>query len=388
MNRVEFLRPRLCGARFEGGVIPLEVLKDLAVFEEMLIEVAKWKFLQEHPERRRLPRGFTKGIELKLSAVEKGSAVPVISLFDTSPRTFDTSSRASMMFGQNRSYFEQARETIVNAIGAADQNGLTINHLPKKHLAYFKRIGRSLRPDECIEFVTPQQQLAPVRLTQETRRKLVLASSKVKESEEIPESVALLGLIPEADQGRRTFKLQLLNGHTVTIPIPDPHIDTILEAFNGYRQDTRVLLKGIGKYDQQNRLIGVESFEHISLLYSLDIPTRLDEFRDLKDGWLEGEGVAPSPDGLDWLTETFDRYFPDDLPLPYLYPTPEGGVQAEWSLSANEISLEVDLVTRQGAWHRLDMNTNADDARTLNLDDFEAWTWVVVEIRKMVEGEI
>ena len=125
MNGVEFLRPRLCGARFEGGVIPLEVLKDLAVLEEMLIGVAKWRFLQEHPERQRLPRGFTKGIELKLSAVEKGSAVPVISLFDTSPRT-------SMMSGQNRSYFEQARESIVNAIGAADQDGFDYKPLARR----------------------------------------------------------------------------------------------------------------------------------------------------------------------------------------------------------------------------------------------------------------
>ncbi len=118
--------------------------------------------------------------------------------------------------------------------------------------------------------------------------------------------------------------------------------------------------------------------------HALDIPARLDEFRDMKDGWLEGEGVAPNPDGLDWLAATFDRHFPDDLPLPYLYPTPEGGVQAEWSLLANEISLAMDLVTRQGAWHRLDMNTNADEARKLNLDDVEGWTWVVAEIRKDV----
>ena len=385
MNKVEFLRPRLCGARFEEGGIPLEVLKDLAVLEEMLIEVAKWKFLQAHPYRQRSPRGFTKGIELKLSAVEKGSAVPVISLFDTSPRTFDTSSRASMMFGQNRSYFEQARESIVNAIGAADQNGLTINHLPKKHLAYFNRIGQSLHADECIEFVTPQQS-TPVRLTQETRRKLVLASSRVKKNGEITESVALRGLIPEADQDQRTFKLQLLNGHTVTIPIPDPHIDTILKAFNGYRQDTRVLLKGIGKYDRQNRLVGMELFEHISLLDPLDIPARLDEFRDMKDGWLEGKGVAPGLEGLDWLAAGFDRHFPDDLPLPYLYPTPEGGVQAEWSISENEISLEVDLVTHHGAWHRLKVNNQADDVQELNLDDDNGWAWIVAEIRNMVEG--
>ena len=45
----------------------------------------------------------------------------------------------------------------------------------------------------------------------------------------------------------------------------------------------------------------------------MDIPARLDEFRDLKDGWLEGEGVAPNLDGLDWLVATFDRHFPNDF---------------------------------------------------------------------------
>ena len=120
--------------------------------------------------------------------------------------------------------------------------------------------------------------------------------------------------------------------------------------------------------------------------HALDIPARLDEFRDMKDGWFEGEGVAPSLEGLDWLATGFDRHFPDDLPLPYLYPTPEGGVQAEWSLSENEISLEVDLVTHHGAWHRLNMNNQADDVQELNLDDDNGWAWIVAEIRKMVEG--
>ncbi len=120
--------------------------------------------------------------------------------------------------------------------------------------------------------------------------------------------------------------------------------------------------------------------------HALDIPARLDEFRDMKDGWLEGEGVAPSLEGLDWLAAGFDRHFPDDLPLPYLYPTPEGGVQAEWSLSENEISLEVDLVTHHGAWHRLKINNQADDVQELNLDDDNGWAWIVAEIRNMVEG--
>ena len=80
MNTEPFLRPRLTGRRFEGHAIPLEFLKDLAVLEEMIVEVAKWRFLEKNPDRTRSPRGFTKGIELKLTGVEDGSAIAVISL--------------------------------------------------------------------------------------------------------------------------------------------------------------------------------------------------------------------------------------------------------------------------------------------------------------------
>ena len=58
-------------------------------------------------------------------------------------------------------------------------------------------------------------------------------------------------------------------------------------------------------------------------LHPLDIPAQLDDFRHMQDGWLEGEGLAPSHDGLDWLTATFTQRYQTELPLPYIYPTPE-----------------------------------------------------------------
>lgn len=76
MNQ-EFLRPRLRG-RFEEHSLPLEIFKDIAVLEEMLVEVAKREYLAAHPQRVRSPKGFGTGLELHLTAVEEGSAIPVI----------------------------------------------------------------------------------------------------------------------------------------------------------------------------------------------------------------------------------------------------------------------------------------------------------------------
>lgn len=47
----------------------------------MIVEVAKWRYLQEHPNRKRSPRGFTDDLSLKLTGIEAGSAVPQISVF-------------------------------------------------------------------------------------------------------------------------------------------------------------------------------------------------------------------------------------------------------------------------------------------------------------------
>ncbi len=120
---------------------------------------------------------------------------------------------------------------------------------------------------------------------------------------------------------------------------------------------------------------------------AFNVGARLDELRQIRDGWLEGKGLAPPGSGLDWLADAFDRNFPEEAPLPHLYPTETGGVQAEWSLGPNEVTLEVDLGTHTGEWHVLNMDTGADSERTLNCNDDEDWKWAVTRIEAMNRGE-
>ncbi|MEP7011030.1 MAG: hypothetical protein ABJC13_11965 [Acidobacteriota bacterium] len=373
MTEIPFLRPRLIGPRFENRAIPLEVLKDLAVIEEMVIEVAKWKFLCAHPERRRSPRRFTEGIELKLTGVEEGSAVPVISLFLASSLLFPPDSQH---------YFEEAREAIVGAIGAAEQNKAIGAHLPDKALSYFDRIGRSLRDGEAMEFTTPLQP-APARLTRETRRKLVFAPASTVS---LTEETAIRGLIPEADQDDKTFEIQLVDGRKIKAPLEPQTLEAVLEAFIGYKNGSRVLVQGVGNFSRGANLQSFESVEHVTLLDPLDVPARLDQLRILKDGWLNGKGTAPSLGGLDWLSQAFSEHFPDDLRLPYLYPVAEGGVQAEWSLPPFEITLEIDLAGRKGEWHELELKTEAEEQRDLPLDKPDGWKWLADRLRRIPGG--
>ena len=376
----EFLRPRLVGPRFDEGKIPLEMLGDLSVLREMVIEVAKWRYLEGNPHRKRSPKGFTDGISLALTGIEKGSATPVIDAEFHPPQVLGVPQLPGMpgIFDQ---YFVEARDAIIDAIAAAETDSLTAEHLPENCLEYFDRIGRRLREEESIEFTSPAR-TNPARLTKASRRRLVLASQMT----EMTEVVRLRGSIPEADQDRLSFEILLLEGRKIPAAMQHSYQDVVLEVFNGYMDDRKALISGIGKRDRQGNLVRLESVEDIVALDPLDVPSRLCELRRLKNGWLDGEGVAPAPDFLDWLAGTFDRLYPDELPLPHIYPTVEGGVQAEWSLSSHEVSLSIDFATRAGEWHVLNADTTAEDRKLLNLADDNDWIALAQDIRSLAEA--
>ena len=62
----------------------------------------------------------------------------------------------------------------------------------------------------------------------------------------------------------------------------------------------------------------------------MDPIRRINNLRLLKAGWLNGEGVAVDKTLLDWLVNEINQYCPYTLKYPYIYPTPEGGVQLVW----------------------------------------------------------
>lgn len=356
MNQ-EFLRPRLVGRRFDEHTLPLDILKDFSALEEMLIEVAKRQYLAAHPERQRTPKGFTKGLELHLTAVEEGSAIPVIAL-----------AFATLFPSADADYFDQAKDQIVEAIAAAEQGQQPT--LPPELLRYFDRFGRGLHEGEAMEFSRSNGQTAS--LTPATRERLLRAS----QAESWTEEATLKGRIPEVDQADHGFELELCNGIKLKAPLLEAHRKTVLDAHYSYRAGMLVSIKGVIQRDRADRPKCFELVEHVTPLDPLDIETRLEELAQLQDGWLDGKGLAPDRASLIRLAQTFDERFSTDLPLPYLYPTPEGGVQAEWTLGSWEISLEITLPNLAADYQAVHTATGDTREQTLLLaaEDGSGWT--------------
>ena len=124
-----------------------------------------------------------------------------------------------------------------------------------------------------------------------------------------------------------------------------------------------------------------------SLLFFIGKPnavtTRLEELKRLQRGWLDGKGLPLSGSGVDWLASAFRKFYASpSLPPPYIYPTAEGGVRAEWSVGSREISLEVDLANHLADWHVLDMASGHEAYDVLCLDKDSAWQAVKAEIQR------
>ncbi|HCL57672.1 MAG TPA: hypothetical protein DHW82_11785 [Spirochaetia bacterium] len=371
---IDFLSPRFLGKRFEDHSIPLEILKDLSVFEEMVNEVAKWLYLEEHPDRLRVPRGFTNEISIKLQNIQKGSAIPkLVLVILTLP---------SLFASESQNYFEKARDKIISSIDAAENNKRITEHLPEHLLVYFDRIGRSLLDEEVIEF-KPNDLDHPARLNKITRKSL-LASSKVKE---YSEEIILNGSIPEADQDKNIFTLLKKDSKRIIAPL-DPIIKNIvLKAFNDYQNNQEITLKGIGRFNSNSELERIESIEHIQLVDKLDISNRLAELTLLKDGWLDGKGKALNRSGINWLEKTFESLYEASLPLPRIFPTAEGGVQAEWSINNWEISLEIDLDSKYGEFQALEIDSGAEIEEKYNLNESFSWGELNKNLKKII-GEL
>lgn len=110
--------------------------------------------------------------------------------------------------------------------------------------------------------------------------------------------------------------------------------------------------------------------------------TRLESLQNLSIGWLDGKGQPPSTEGIAWLLDCFRKYYPEDLPLPYAYPTEEGNVRFEWGRDGvNEASLDVDLQSKQAYWHELDLVQSVDQERELNLADEVDWHWLAERMK-------
>lgn len=349
--KAEFIQPRFAGARFVEHTLPLEVAKDLFAYEALVVDLAKHLYLQDHPERQRVPKGFDADFHLHLEKVDAGSSKPMLSVVAAGVLALGSGGNI---------YFGKARDLITECVHAPE--GQLPSAFPRNLLVYFNQVGRSLHADERMEL--PGTGGTTAVLTPERRKHLVLAAEKVYQRE-----MELNGTIGEADWEKSTFRLRLPDGNYAVIPMPESFHPQAREY--GGRSRFQVTVKGVATFDSWDKLQKVVSVESFNIQPNYQLSAVFDALSELHDGWLDGEGKAPNKEWLSEVAEEMVQRYPDPLPLPAMVPTPEGNLLLEWEVSGHP-SVDLSLASRTAAFHAFAPD-KTEIERSFDLSDAQEW---------------
>lgn len=331
-NERIFAQHVLRGKRFERGFIPVEVLPEIAEYRELIIDVAKALFLRRFPGRARVPRGFVARFTLGFTSIEQGCVIV--------PIKREAPSQMSLL----PDVFDEARDLVNKTIEDIDRGLPLLPQFPKHLLLRFGSFGRYLRDDESLELRAGTASKGP-RYTTAVRNKLITLAPKERQP------INICGKIRAVDRGALTFAVQTSIGRIDGRYEPTLETD-ILDAFGEYGDPATYTISGIGRHDANGELKYIEQVfelqrvdEHV--LAGPDIDSRMADLAKIEAGWYCGAGDPLDPEGLAWASDLLKRVVNEvGIPQPYIYPTPDGEIHAEWTFGTWEVGLILGLGQR------------------------------------------
>lgn len=360
MSTETLLETRFDGERFKAHSLPISLLRDLEALQGVVQETAKALYRERNPSRKRIPRGLSSQLDLHIVATEEGSFIAKVGIV-LNLMTF---------FPQNDLHVTLAREScekITQLIGAATSlDSSPLPSLPPSAMRYLERFGQGLQEGESIS-LGQSKDGKPAILTPEVRRRILMAPPNAPP---FHENVRVVGRLTGIRVGA-TVTIRLMDDREIDFSLDPGLFEERNEiSFHDITQGTTwVQVAGVGRFDHSQKLLGLDE---ISLLERIDEHTpqvQLAKLRVLQDGWLDGLGKAPLPTTLDRISAWFDAHLSEDSPPPRVYPTPEGGIEAEWLIGRLDISIEFDPVDGRVEWHALNLDSNAVDERSYRFTD-------------------
>lgn len=361
MTQEPFIQPRFVGPRFEGHTLPLSAAKDLAAYEKLVLELAKHLFREKQTDRVRVPKGFAQGFSLHIERIDDGSAMPAL---------------VAMMLGSLIADLPPEiieSKNLINTVIATEAEQAFPSAFPKEFYSYFNRIGCSLEDGEFIEWL-PKSTTNKTVLTPAKRKRLVIAHRETYEKE-----VNVVGVVEELNAPKRTGTLRTQDKETVGFAYDDPFFADLKIALGSSSMHVR--LKGVGIFDVNERLSAVKEIEQVDALAHYKLTSGIEALAALKDGWLEGNGVAPNNDHLNWLTNEVTKAFPESLEYPAVVPTEDGNVVFEWVRPQARIELEINFADKQLEIYATNLKTREFVEVTLNQNE---WPSAFEEIARLL----
>lgn len=371
-----FLRARFAGGRFDAHAIPFDVLPDLAAYRNLIIDVAKFLFKQRHNNRVRVPKRFAESFQIALVEVKGGQSAVAIARRQM-PDQHAAQAQPDLGFDAHQE-FDEARDYVDQLLRDIGLSGNVPTTFPTELAGRFNPFGQNLRDNEYIEL--SHGAAPPVRYDTFIRKKIVLSREKTYEN--MVNGIFTLngGLV-------HSGMIHVLNDAGVSFdfrPLAGSDFEKAME-----RWPQRVRLTGTGLYDRNETL---RRLLDVNIIYDDDEPTqpfheRLTEIARTEDGWYEAGNPAPTHAAVDAMRQFVSLATQEvGVPAPYLYPLPDGGVAAEWTLSEWEISAEIRRDGGTVRLHAINTSSSNETCVELVIEDADAiagfsdfWGRLVVE---------
>ena len=341
---------RFQGKRFEESGIPIEVYADLPAWMDLGKELVRHGFIERHPGRTTVPKHIREDFEMSLEAVR----------WEPEARIIARSTNGSAEF------LQVGLDRFMATLGE------DVPRLPQPFVGPMGRLYRHLEDGEAIALSTKNHQRTKGLTKEQMHSMSVLLSTPKPE----PMSQVLHGAIYEVNKEKRTFNLEAKTGRRMqNLPLSDLNSSVVLSAFDNYEAGGLVRVEGVMPDDFS-----------VASIQDLDIRARLEELGKLKDGWLfDDPSPAPRPEGLRWLSSVFvEHYYPSGLPLPRLFPTPEGNIDAQWRFGDQRAILTIDIGKHSGRWLWWIKGTRERHTQELDLNTDNGWGYVTTQVTGMV----
>lgn len=100
-------------------------------------------------------------------------------------------------------------------------------------------------------------------------------------------------------------------------------------------------------------------------------------FKDMREVFGSDE-VAPSPDGVVWLANSFREHYVLGSLLPAVFPTSWGGIRMEWSVGGQAVVVDIDLERKIAKWLSFYLEDDTDERdveKAIDLAGDEGWDY-------------
>ena len=364
-----FIQIRLQGEKFDAKGMPADSALELKALRDVLFQMARQAWLDDHPGRKKVPDGFDDLFDLRLVSIAEGSARPQLVL--NIPRDFREDNDEFDMVPAMR----RAPKMLVDALASVEDDRVLPPTVPPKQVSLLAKIGRTLGEDDVIEIgvgpdsAGPDEPVpAPVSVTRTIRDTLDIIDKALKAAPE-PMPAVLEGIITELDGELRSFHLRVIGQSILTRCEIAPGATTLAAlakrelAPDGISaSDVRV--QGWAVPDSSGRFRVLHETYDLEVVRSLGekvLVTRLEDLASLEDGWWEPTSLRPQSGVIDAVRSALVMIAASPV-RPDIVARPDGSVAFETEVGERHL---VAVIEDNGA----QMFLYSDDGETDEPDE-------------------